>query len=260
MLKNFFYLFVLVFLLGHSSCKSRKDMVYLQDANNHDTIVTQSPLLNAYALKVNDNLFVDILTLNPEVNALFNPTKSSYNSGTSQNYGDASSQLLNGFQVDIQGFITLPIIGQVKVAGLTLSQAEEAIQEKADEYLNDATVKVKLLSFKYTVLGEVNSPGVYYNYNTVFTVLDAISSAKGETDYSQLNKVRVLRNTDTGQKVYEIDFRSKNFMSSEAFYLLPNDVVYVQADKNKTIKVNYSIFSLVFSSISALILLLNYID
>jgi polysaccharide export outer membrane protein len=235
-------------------------MVYLQDAANRDTIVTPSPLLNAYLLKVNDNLFVDILTQNAEVNALFNPTKSAYNSGTSQNYGDASSQLLNGFQVDRQGHITLPIIGQVKVEGLTLSQAEEAIQQQADEYLNDATVKVKLLSFKYTVLGEVNSPGVYYNYNAVFTVLDAISVAKGETDYSQLNQVRVLRTTATGKQVYEIDFRTKDFMRSDAFYLLPNDVVYVQADKNKALKVNYSLYSLIFSSISALILLLNYVD
>jgi polysaccharide export outer membrane protein len=235
-------------------------MVYLQDAANRDTIVTPSPLLNAYLLKVNDNLFVDILTQNAEVNALFNPTKSAYNSGTSQNYGDASSQLLNGFQVDIQGHITLPIIGQVKVEGLTLSQAEEAIQLQADEYLNDATVKVKLLSFKYTVLGEVNSPGVYYNYNAVFTVLDAISTAKGETDYSQLHQVRVLRTTATGKQVYEIDFRTKDFMRSDAFYLLPNDVVYVQADKNKALKVNYSLYSLIFSSISALILLLNYVD
>ncbi len=73
--------------------------------------------------------------------------------------------------VNKEGFVELPIIGSILVDGLTLSEAESKIKTTATEYIKDPTVKVKLLSFKVTVLGEVVSPGIYYNYNVSFTIL-----------------------------------------------------------------------------------------
>ena len=103
--------------------------------------------------------------MNPEVSALFNPSKGAgFTGGTSQNYGDISGQFLNGFQIDMMGNVTLPIIGKINVINRTVAEAQNEIQRKADEYLNNATVKVKLLSFKVTVLGEVKNPGVRNNF------------------------------------------------------------------------------------------------
>jgi len=199
--------------------------------------------------------------MSPEVNVLFIPSKAgnSIQSGTQQNYGQLSGQYLNGFQVDLSGDVTLPIIGKVALAGNSLKQAREIIQAKADQYLKEATVKVKLLSFKVTVLGEVKNPGVYYNYNNQMTVLDGISMASGVTDYGRIQKVLVLRPTDKGSKTFRLDLTNKQFLSSEAFFLQPNDVVYVEPDKYKNVKLNSPVYSLFLSTISSLILILNVV-
>ena len=233
-------------------------MVYLNNTQDQEVLKAMPTEVSEYIIKTNDNLYIDIQSMSPEVNALFNPSKGgSMQGGTQQNYGQLSGQYLNGFQVDLSGNVTLPIIGKVVLAGQSLNQAQESIQAKADEYIKDATVKVKLLSFKVTVLGEVKNPGVYYNYNNQMTVLDGISMASGVTDYGRIQKVLVLRPTEDGSKTYRLDLSNKKFLSSDAFFLQPNDVVYVEPDKYKNVKLNSPIFSLFLSTISTLILALN---
>lgn len=254
------FLLILTVLAGLflSSCRTNKDLVYLNNTQNQELLEGLPTKVSEYTIKVNDNLYVDIQSMSPEVNAMFNPSKGSgMQSGTQQNYGQLSGQYLNGFQVDLSGNVSLPIIGKVALAGQSLKQARESIQLKANEYIKDATVKVKLLSFKVTVLGEVKNPGVYYNYNNQMTVLDGISMASGVTDYGRIQKVLVLRPIEKGSKTYRLDLSNKKFLGSEAFFLQPNDVVYVEPDKYKNVKLNSPIFSLFLSTISTLILALN---
>ncbi|MGQ1911804.1 polysaccharide biosynthesis/export family protein [Marinifilum sp. RC60d5] len=257
---NKLFLFCLVALMGilGSSCRSSKDLVYLNNTGDQEMLEGLPGKVAEYVIKTNDNLYVDIQSMSPEVNAMFNPTKGmGTTGGTSQNYGQPSSQYLNGFQVDFSGNVKLPVIGKVAVAGKTLNAAREAIQLKADEYIKDAMVKVKLLSFKITVLGEVKNPGMYYNYNNNMTVLDGISMASGVTDYGRIQKVLVMRTSEKGSKTFRLDLSNKKFLSSEAFFLQPNDVVYVEPDKYKNVKLNSPMYSLFLSTVSTLILILN---
>ncbi|WP_421918648.1 polysaccharide biosynthesis/export family protein [Marinifilum sp.] len=257
-MNKLFYLLLLVSGCFFSSCKTSKDLVYLNNTSDEELLEIMSANIAEYVIKTSDNLYVDIQSMSPEVNAMFNPTKGlNSTGGTSQNYGQPSSQYLNGFQVDLSGNVNLPIIGDVGVAGKTLKQARETIQERADEYLKDATVKVKLLSFKITVLGEVKRAGVYYNYNNNMTVLDGISMANGITDYGRIQKVLVMRSSEKGAKTYRLDLTNKKFLNSEAFFLQPNDVVYVEPDKYKNVKLNSPMYSLFLSTLSTLILILN---
>ncbi|MCY1635017.1 polysaccharide biosynthesis/export family protein [Marinifilum sp. D737] len=253
------FLFILLMAgLFFSSCKTSKDLVYLNNTSDEELLEGMPGTIAEYVIKTNDNLYVDIQSMSPEVNAMFNPTKTAGASGgTQQNFGEPSSQYLNGFLVDLSGDISLPVIGKVGVAGKTLNQAREAIQLRADEYIKDASVKVKLLSFKITVLGEVKKAGVYYNYNNNMTVLDGISMANGITDYGRIQKVLVMRTTDKGAKTYRLDLTNKKFLSSDAFFLQPNDVVYVEPDKYKNVKLNSPMYTLFLSTISTLILILN---
>lgn len=258
MQKQFLLILIVFAGLFLSSCRTNKDLVYLNNTKDQEMLEGLPGTVSEYIIKTNDNLYVDIQSMSPEVNALFNPSKGTgMQSGTQQNYGQLSGQYLNGFQVSLSGEVNLPIIGKVAVSGQSLKQAREIIQAKADEYIKDATVKVKLLSFKVTVLGEVKNPGVYYNYNSNLTVLDGISMASGVTDYGRIQKVLVLRPTDSGSKTFRIDLSNKKFLASEAFFLQPNDVVYVEPDKYKNVKLNSPIFSLFLSTISTLILALN---
>jgi len=232
--------------------------VYLNNTNDQEFLDGLPGPFSEYKIKVNDNLFVDIQSLSPEVNAIFNPSQGiGVQSGVQQNYGQVSGQYLNGFQVDQYGNINLPIIGKIMLDGQSLNEARNLIQQRTDEYIKEATVKVKLLSFKITVMGEVKNPGVYYNYNNHMTVLEGISMASGVTDYGRIKKVLVLRPSEKGSKTYRLDLTDKKFLSSEAFFLQPNDVVYVEPDKYKNVKLNSPMFSLFLSTISTLILVFN---
>ena len=257
-----FLLFVAVFLLSLNiiSCRSTKNMKYMQDS--YDNELKQGFPTNApeYLIKFYDNLYINIQSMNLEVSQLFSPTKSAgYSGGTQSDFGDVSSQYLNGYQVNQKGMILLPVIGEVRVANLTEEAANELIQKKVDEFFKDATVKVKILTYKVTILGEVKNPGVYHNYNKSITILEALGLANGTTEYASIKKVLVLRPTANGNKSYRLDLTQKKMMSSEAFYLLPNDVVYIEPDKYINSNLNNSKFSLALAAISTTILILSYI-
>ena len=243
-----------------TGCKPNKDLIYLSNVTDQEEQAGLPGTVPVYAVKANDNLYIDIQTTDPEINVLFNPTKGMGTSGgTQSNFGQQSSQYLNGFMVGLDGNVQLPIIGRVQVLGLSLPEVQGAVQQAADKYLKDATVRVRLLSFKVTVMGEVKSPGVYYNYSDNLTILEGISLANGETDYSSIKKVLVLRPTQEGSQSFRLDLTNKRFLASPAFFLQPNDVVYVEPDKNKTVKINAPMYSLFLSTVSTLILVLNVV-
>lgn len=145
------------------------------------------------------------------------------------------------------------------VSGVTLSQVQSVVQKKADEFLKDAIVKVKLLNFKITIAGEVRNPNVYYNYNNSITILEALAMANGNTDFASIKNVMVIRPIPQGEKTYMLDLSSKKAYLSEAFYLQPNDYVIVQPDRYKNFQLNSQAYSLVLSSLSVLIAVLGFV-
>jgi len=251
------YLFTIL-IVTLFSCRSSKDLIYLKDAANNE-IIKGSP--TEYLLKPGDILYVSIKSTNPEVNLLFNPESNMESNlgNDSQKYTTPSGAYLYGFGVDTAGYIKLPMLGKIKVSDVQLSMVEGVVQKKADEFLNDAIVKVKLLNFKITVTGEVRNPGAYYNYNNSITVIEALALASGNTDFASINKIMVIRLLPNGNKSYLLDLSSKNVYLSEAFYLQPNDYVIVQPDKYKNFQLNSTAYSLLFSSLSILIVVLGYV-
>ncbi len=261
-IKKFLLSTVIVLLaLNFISCRSTRNMKYMQDFYDNDIKQGLPAKAPDYLIKTNDNLYVSIQSMNTEVNQLFSPTKSSnYSGGTQSDFGDVSSQYLNGYQVNKKGNIFLPVIGEVRVVDLTEQAANDTLQKKVDEYFKEAAVKVKILTYKITVLGEVRNPGVYYNYNKSITVLEALGLANGTTEFASIRKVLVLRNTAIGYKSYRLDLTQKKMMASEAFYLLPNDVLYIEPDKYKNQGLNTTVFSLTLAAISTTILILSYLN
>ncbi len=250
----FFSISIAVFLL--SACTSHKELVYLQETGDvppEHFYPTDQP---EYKIQNQDVLYIKVLTLNQEVSDLVNSTPS-YSSNL---FTNEASLYIYGYDVSDSGYVEIPVIGKVEVAGKTISQAKQAIQEKSNIYLKDATVILKLISFKYSVFGEVLRPGVYYNYNNQLTVLEAISMAGNLTDFGNREKITVIRPTRQGTQTFRLDLSDKNILTSEGFFLLPNDIVYVEPTKGKSFRVNIPTFSLLLSSVSTFILLLNFIS
>ena len=257
-MKNYKKLILILSLSVLFSCRSSKDLIYLNDAANNEFI---KGLPTDYILKTGDILYVSIKSMNPEVNMLYNPESNmETNMGQGyQKYTTPSGAYLYGFEIDTDGNIKLPMFSKIKISGVLLSKVEAIVQTKADEFLNDAIVKVKLLNFKITVTGEVRNPGAYYNYNNSITVIEALALASGNTDFASINKIMVVRLFAEGNKSYMLDLSSKNAYLSEAFYLQPNDYVIVQPDKYKNFQLNSQTYSLIFSSMSILLAVLGFV-
>ncbi|WP_415843881.1 polysaccharide biosynthesis/export family protein [Zobellia nedashkovskayae] len=236
---------------------SNKSTIYINNPNlNHEVPVTIMDTIIEYQLQPRDVLNVQIKTLDAASSAYFNLQSEN----TFQQFSPAALYL-GGYSIMKNGSINLPEIGQVTVAGLTLSEAEEEIQKAVRRYLPNANVIVKMVSFKISVLGEVNAPGYYYIYNEQANLLEALALAGDMTLFGNRENITILRQTKTGMKGMLLDLRNPNIFSSEYFQLLPNDMVYVQPRKERNQRDNLSTFnllSIVFGAISSVVLLLNY--
>src|SRR5690606_27826753 len=135
-------------------------------------------------------------------------------------------------------------------------------KEKLSVYLNKATIIVKLISFKITVVGEVQKPGHYFIYNEQATVLEGLGMAGDLTDFGNRENITLIRKTANGSGTVLIDLKDPALLASEFYYLHPNDIIYVQPMKAKSTRSNVStlgILSVLFGAISSVVLLAEYL-
>ena len=245
-------------LLAVSSCTFHKQLVYLKNVDSVSTenfYPRQQP--PEYRIQTRDIIYVKIYSLNEDMSNLINQTAGSNQQSLYQN---ETSLYINGYTVSDSGYIEIPILGRVQVEDKTMEEAINSLRERASIYLKDAMVTIKLLSFKVSVIGEVYRPGTYNNYTNQLTVLEVISMAGDITDYGNRKQVLVLRPTTSGTRTYRLDLTNKNILTSDGFFLLPNDIVYVEPIKSKSFRINIPTLTLALTSVTTLILVLNYID
>ena len=233
-MKKSLYLFLVIVIL-FSSCASRKKTLYLQDTNKDSTQVYEN-VDSTYKLQIGDILYIRVLSLSKEMNDVFNLNSSNANSYSM--YNNQSSLYVNGFSISDSGTVSLPILGDIKVAGFGVYEAKRIIQRKLNEYIKDGIADVKLISYRFTVLGEVNRPGVYVNYSDKINIFEAIGRAGDINEFGNRTKVVLVRPTPTGSETYKFDMTNNDILSSNYYYIQPNDILYVEPLKYKAWKLN----------------------
>lgn len=234
------------------SCTPLKKQVYLSKGNFKEEI-NNSNITTSYKLQKGDMLYVKVQTLDEKTYKLFN---SEWIGNSSRN---ELSVFLEGYTLNDSGSIELPIVGNNLVEGLTLAEAQEKIQKSLSVYLLDAKVVLKLVNFKVTVLGEVVRPGTYKIFDNSINVLEAISLAGDMTVFGNRENILVLRKSQ-GNKHEYLDITDVNSINNEYFQLMPNDVVYVQPTIAKTLGFKEFPFAILFSSITTVIVLINFLS
>lgn len=258
-MKRLLPLFALAVLVL-ASCTTQKKLAYLQNLPEPDGEEYFTMDLPEYKIQPRDILYLSAKALNPD-GRIEDYLSSSSTTATSQANSEAGG-FLNGYDVDNKGNIRIPVIGTINVEGLTLEEARFVIQGYVDKVFKNTTVECKLLSFKYTVIGEIRAPGTYINYNNYLTVLEAIGRAGGIGDFGKRDRVLVVRPTEKGSKTFRLNLQDKNILKSEAYFLLPNDVVIIEMQPQKVFYQNLTtigfIITSVASTISMTLLLMNY--
>lgn len=245
-----------------SACTSQKKLAYLNNLPENGGEETFTMAVPNYKIQQRDILYITVKAMMPDgtVNDFLSSPRSYGASSITQN---ELGSYIYGYDVNSEGKIALPVIGLIKVEGLTLEEARKLLQTIAENVFKNSTVECKLLSFKFTVIGEVRVPGTYINYNNYLTVLEAIGRAGGVGDYGSRSKVMVVRPFEKGTKTFRLNLQDKKILSSEAYFLLPNDVVIVEPLSQKIFNMNLPTFAFIVSTITSTItttlLLINYL-
>ena len=216
----FFFFLGATFLLSCGA--SKEEVVYFQDIANFETQVNTNVVITKF--KVDDLIGIFVSSLNPETSAPFNLFRGDPNRG-----GGSPEQV--DYLVDQAGEIDFPVIGKVKVEGLSPDELRIVLRDRLSEYLKDPIINIGLRNFTVTVLGNVNNPGTYPVSGEQITILEALGLAGDLTITGVRDNVLVIRDY-SGTKVYNrIDLTSKNMTKSPVYYLTQNDVVYVEPNK-----------------------------
>jgi polysaccharide biosynthesis/export protein len=257
-MKKIFPLFMTLLLVA--SCTSTKQLTYLNELSVKEAPQYFKSDIPEYKLQYRDVVYIDIKITNAEgkVENIMEGG-SSLNLSYSQN---ESNQYLLGYSVDKEGKITLPIFGKINSQGLTSVQLRADIQHKADSLFNHAFVDVKLMSYKFTVLGEAKIPGTYFNYNNYLTIFEAIGRAGGVGDLGRHDNIMVVRTQNGETEVYKVNLNSRDLLTSKAYFVMPNDVIFIEPVKHKIFNMNLPTISFtvtaITSALTTTLLLLNY--
>ncbi len=248
MLKSKFYLFVIILIIY--GCTPMNKITYLNNTQLDEWDI--SPIPPKHHLEIGDILMVKVISRNEESNSLFNLET---NTNSSNDKLTAANLYLNGFTISQEGTIDIPNVGEVFVLNQTLEEAEKSILKSAKDYLINPFVLVKLASFEFTILGEVNLPGKYPVYQEGVTIYDAIAMAGDINDYADLTKVKIIRSNKNKKQIYHIDLTEAELLTSNFFYLRNNDVIYIQPLKYKGFRKSQS--QILLSTLTTIAILFN---
>ena len=220
-----FFTFFLIFL---SSCSTKKQVIYFNDINfeNQD-----KNIISVGKIQPNDILSIIISSSSTELSAMYN-----LNQDQNQN-----SSFFPGYLVNLEGKITLPILGKITVKDLTMAQLEELLVKILIEgkHLSEPIVTARLMNAKFTVLGEVSKPGTYTYSEQNISVLQALGYAGDLTINGKRENVLLIREENNAKTYITIDMTAKQWFGSPYYYIKPNDVIYVNPNGPKVKTAGY---------------------
>ena len=235
------FAFVLLLVLA-GSCSTPKDITYFQDAESLNNMALQT--VQQFRLRPEDKINIVVNSSNPLLEQQFTLTTSTNSSNilgaettpkTTAGKSSGNSQVI-AYTVDEQGTINFPVLGKIRIAGMTRQEVSTYIKDRliARELVTDPIVTVEYVNLSVNVLGEVNSPGNVPISKDHFTLLDALSMAGDLTINGNRRTVLVNRKVDGINKVYQVDLTNmQQTLLSPAYYLEQNDLVYVQPNNKR---------------------------
>ncbi|ELR70581.1 Polysaccharide export outer membrane protein [Fulvivirga imtechensis AK7] len=235
------YIFLLFIVVLGASCVPNKKIVYLQhgdELSNRDKIPRDS-ILRSHSMEIREYRIqpLDILSINFE--SLTAEEYDFFSRSSPQTRiagGGANSAALGGVLVDASGFIEYPVVGKVDVSGLTIFEAQEKLQKIVNLYLKDAVVRIRLLNFRFTILGEVNGGKVINSTNTRITMMEAVGMAGGFSELADRSIVKVIRQKGDISEVFYVNLLEEKYIESPYYYIQQNDIIIVPPLKQRTFR------------------------
>ncbi|WP_232724841.1 polysaccharide biosynthesis/export family protein [Algoriphagus formosus] len=254
------------------SCVPNKKVIYMQELEE-----SMGPLVESsdrygyqtedYLLQVNDIVEVSIKTTDPELNKVFNVVIAENNNmaqmGGSQGAGDAF--FMNGYTLDDQGMVEIPLVGELKFLGLTTREAKELVESKVVKYVKEDEyfVRVRLGGVRFSALGEFNQSGKYTILQNRVTIFEAIAFAGDLSRLAKRDEVLLVRQYPDGSQIHKINLLDRELLGSEYYFLKPNDMIYAEPMKVREIGAGNTLvetLTLFTTTVTAIALILTLIQ
>jgi polysaccharide export outer membrane protein len=245
-----------------SSCVPNRKLVYLQkDDLKHREEIPKDTILRKHDLVIQEYRIqpLDILSINFESlsddNDKFdfleklNPQRSIGGGGNTANSG-----ILNGILVDAEGYIDYAVLGKFKISGLTLFQARDTLQKAAGKFVPDVVVRVRMLNFRYTVLGEVNGERTVVSQNTRLNMMEAIGQAGGLGELADRSHIKVIRQNGGQTEIFYVNLLDEKYVESPYYFVQQNDVIIVPPLKQRPFRKYFTANMAVIASTISLVL------
>ncbi len=243
-------IYILLFLFTFSSCITNRDLEYIRSskeiknakANKHD-----------YRLQMGDLMSIQISTTTEQQHDFFNKENLANSQLMMQN------PYLYGYIIKEDGNLDLPSFGKVRAEGFTLQELENVIRKIAESYFESPIVKLNIINFKISILGEVNNPGTFKIIDPEVNILYALSLSGDMTQFGNRRKVKVIRNENELNRVFYVDLTKKGVLNNADFMLQPHDIIYVSPLRKKFYAFNNinNIVSMSLSAVTLFILINN---
>lgn len=232
-MKLYRYICILMIWACTTSCITNKNLVYLQKTQEKEGFIEVNQSSSPYRIQTNDILSITIKALDQRLVEMFSPS-------TTGNQEQQSQQALyfSGFTVDDHGNINIPVLGNLNVLGYTVEEVKNEIEKLLlDEYFkNEARlfVNVKLAGLRYTVNGEINTPGTNVLFQDKVNIMEAIANSGDITITGNRKEVQVIRKLPQGFETHYIDLTSSKAFDSPVFNIQPNDYIYIKPLRQKS--------------------------
>ena len=245
-----FNLILSCLLFLFSSCITNNDLEYIRSKDKISNISVNS---KDYYLQVGDLISVQISTTTEQFHDFFNQEQVSNSQLMMQN------PYLYGYLVKEDGFLDLPSLGRVKAEGFTLRELENIIKQIAITYFENPVVKLNIINFEITILGEVNNPGTFKIVNPEINLLYALSLAGDITQFGNRKRIKIIREKGDVNQVFYIDITNRKALSNPNFILQSSDIIYIAPLKKKFYAINNitNAVSLILSSVTIYLLINN---
>ena len=241
MIRN--WLFFVLALIVFNACVPAKKLMYLQNGEElknrraipKDTVLrTRDLSIQEYRIQPLDILSVGFETLSDENDAFDFLGKLSAQGRLSGNV--TAGTAATGIVVSIDGDIEFAVLGKIKVAGLTIFEAQDSLKAIASKYVPGVIVRVRMLNFRYTVLGEVNGERTVISATTRLTMMEAIGQAGGFGELADRSSIKVIRQNNDKAEIFYVNLLKEEYIESPYFYIQQNDILIVPALKQRTFK------------------------
>jgi polysaccharide biosynthesis/export protein len=249
-LKFVYLIAALNLILG--SCVTRKDLTYLKFSDrsiegispgSEGRGVTTSP---EYKIMSYDNLYIRVITPDPQWSVLFNTMPA----GAGGNVTEESAGLF-GYPVDGNGYIEIPFVGKVLAGGKTLAEIRIVLDSVFRSYVTDAAITVRLVNNFVSVLGEVTRPGRYGLGKDRVNVFEVLSMAGDMRDFGDRQRIQLIRPSPYGPVVREFSLGDRSILTSDLYYIMPNDIIYAMPGKRRSFQLNSSVWQLSLTTITS---------